>query len=121
LATAGYVSAVGYDFYEIIICSLSGVSDPCSRTLRFPGALPFVSQIESLNFGSRPGGPSQKLQAGLDARVIRKALDPDGSPHFFPAIVFHQLGKDHFQSDAVKRIDGLAISHDFLRVLVTNY
>jgi hypothetical protein len=103
------------------IIRLSGVSDPCSITFRFPRGFPFVSQIESFNFTSRPGGPSQKLQAGLDARVIRKALDPDDFPHFFPTIVFHQLGKDHFQSDAMKRIVGLVISHDILRARAANY
>jgi hypothetical protein len=61
------------------------------------------------------------LQAGLDARVIRKALDPDDSSHFLPTIVFHQLGKDHFQRDAVKRIGGLAANQIFLRAIVTNY
>jgi hypothetical protein len=66
--------------------------------------LPFVLQIQSFNFISGPGGPSQKLQAGFDTRVIIKTPDAYDPSHFLPAMKFYQPGQNHFQSDAVKRI-----------------
>ena len=73
--------------------------------------LPFIPQIQTFNFIPGPGGPSQKLQTGFDTRVIIKTPDADDSSHFIPAITFYQLGQNHFQSDAVKRIIGLLVSH----------
>jgi hypothetical protein len=51
------------------------------------------------------------LQAGFDARIIGKAFDLDGLAHFIPAILFHQLGKDHFKRNAVKGIFEFLVSH----------
>jgi hypothetical protein len=75
-----------------------------------PG-LPLVPQIQSFNFVSGPGGPSQKLQAGFNTRVIIKTSDADDFSHFLPAMNFYQPGQDHFQRDAVKRIVGFSLSH----------
>jgi len=98
-------------FYEVIIIGLSGVFNPFYRTLLFLRMFSLASQIQSFNLASRPGSSPQKLQAGFDARIVGKAFDPDGLAHFIPAILFHQLGKDHFKSDAVKRIFGFLVSH----------
>ena len=73
--------------------------------------LPYAPQIQGFNLTSRPWGPSQKLQAGLDTRVIIKTPDADDFSQFLPAMKFHQPGKNHFQSDAMKRIVGLPLSH----------
>jgi hypothetical protein len=70
-----------------------------------------VPQIQGFNFLPGPGGPSQKLQAGFDTRVIIKTSDADDSSHFLPAMTFYQPGQNHFQSDTVKRIVGLSLSH----------
>jgi hypothetical protein len=79
--------------------------------------LPFVPQIQSFNFISGPWGPSQKLQAGFDTWVIIKTPDADDSSHFLPAMKFSQPGQNHFQSDAVKRIVGLSLSHVSARLI----
>ena len=65
-----------------------------------------MAQIQGFNFFPGPGGPSQKMQAGFDARVMSKTPDADDSSHFLPTMKFYQPGQDHFQSDAVKRIFG---------------
>jgi hypothetical protein len=97
--------------HEVLIIGLSDVLNPFSCTLLFLRALSFASQIQSFNLASCPGSSPKKLQAGFDARIVGKAFDPDGLAHFIPAILFHQLGKDHFKSDAVKRIFEFLVSH----------
>ncbi len=77
----------------------------------FTPCLPYAPHIQGFNFTSRPGGPSQKLQAGFDTRVIIKTPYADDSSQFLPAIKFHQPRQNHFQGDAVKRIVGLPLSH----------
>ena len=74
-------------------------------------SIPSVLQVQLFNLRSRPGGPSQELQAGLDARVIIKASDINDLPHFLPPMMLHQPGKHHFQRDTVKRIFLLLIVH----------
>ena len=86
----------------------SAPADPPAGLLPGPA---FVTQVQGFNFFSGPGGPSQKLEAGFDARVMSKTPDADDPSHFLPAMKFHQLGQDHFQSDAVKRVVGLLFSH----------
>jgi hypothetical protein len=73
--------------------------------------LPLVSQIQSFNLISGPGGSSQKLQAGFDTRMIIKTPDADDPSHFIPTITFYQLGQNHFQRDPVKRIFGFLVGH----------
>jgi len=88
---------------------------PLSDGAGYGGLLPgvlFVLQIQGFNFISGPGGPSQKMQAGFDARVIRKTSDADDPSQFLPAMNFYQPGQDHFQRDAVKWIVRLAFGHD---------
>jgi len=70
-----------------------------------------VLQVQLFDLRSRPRGPSQELQAGLDARVIIKTSDIDDLPHFLPSMMFHQLGKHHFKRDTVKRILMLLVAH----------
>jgi hypothetical protein len=77
-------------------------------------SISFILQIQLLDLRSRPGGPSQKLQAGLDARVIIKASDVDDLSQFFPPMMLHQLSKHHFQRDAVKRIFMLLVAHSHI-------
>jgi hypothetical protein len=60
---------------------------------------------------SCPGGLSQELQAGLDARVIGKTSDRDDPSQFLPPMMFHQLVKHHFQRDPVKRVFLLLVGH----------
>ena len=79
--------------------------------LRGLGGLPFVPQIQIFNFLSGPGGFSQKFQTGRDTWVIIETPDRDGPSHFIPAIMLHQPVKNHFQSDAVKRVVLLLVSH----------
>ena len=79
--------------------------------LRGPGGFPFEPQKQVFNFFSGPGGFSQKLQTGLDTWITVKTPDTDDSSHFIPAIMFYQPGQHHFQSNAVKRIFGLLVSH----------
>jgi len=87
---------------------------PLSDGAGYGGLLPgvlFVLQIQGFNFISGPGGPSQKMQAGFDARVIRKTSDADDPSQFLPAMNFYQPGQDHFQRDAVKRVVLLSVRH----------
>jgi len=74
-------------------------------------SIPSVLQVQLFDLRSRPRGPSQELQAGLDARVIIKASDIDDLPHFLPPMMLHQLGKHHFKRDTVKRIFMLLVAH----------
>ncbi len=70
-----------------------------------------VPQVQTFNFIPGPGGSSQKLQAGLDTRVIIKTPNSNGLPHFLPAVLFHQPGKHHFQCNTLQRINGFSVSH----------
>ena len=79
--------------------------------LRGPGGFLFKPQKQIFNFFSGPGGFSQELQTGLDAWVIIETPDTNDPSHFIPAIMFHELGKQHFQRDAVKRVVLLSVSH----------
>jgi hypothetical protein len=84
-------------------------------------SLPLVSQIQSFDFFSGPGGSSQKLQTGFDTRVIIKTPYADESPHLIPAIMFHQLDQYLFQRDPVKRIFEFLISHVSTRLRDTSF
>jgi hypothetical protein len=77
--------------------------------LLIPG--PLMPQVQIFHFFSGPWGLSQKGQTRLDARVIVKTPDIDDSSHLIPTVMFHQLIKNHFQSDAVQRVIGLFVSH----------
>jgi len=98
-------------------CYLSQNSDRSRQNIGRAGCgglvpgFAFVPQIQGFNFFSGPEGPSQKLQAGFDARVMSKTPDADDPSHFLPAMKFYQPGQNHFQGDAVKRIVGLPPSH----------
>jgi hypothetical protein len=59
------------------------------------------AQIQFLNFFSSPRSSSQKLQAGFDAWVVRKAFDRNPPAQFFPAELFHQMSEDKFKGDAM--------------------
>ena len=84
---------------------------PTLLLIAFFQGLSRVPQIQVFNFISGPGGFSQKFQAGLDAWIIVKTPDPDDPSHFIPAIMCYQPSKNHFQSDAMKRIVALPVSH----------
>jgi hypothetical protein len=73
-------------------------------------SIPFVFQIQTFDFASCPRRPSLEMETGLDARVIIKASDNDDLPQLLPAMMPYQLGKHHFQRDAVKRIVRLRFS-----------
>ena len=77
-------------------------------------SIPSVFYIKLLDLRSRPGGPSQELQAGLDARVIIKASDIDDLPQFFPPMMLYELGKHHFQRDTMKGIFMLLGIHSYI-------
>ena len=77
----------------------------------FAQNIPTVLQVQLFDLRSRPWRFSQKLQTGLDARVVIKAPDLDDLAQFLPAVVLHQPGKHHFQGDAVKRIFLLLVVH----------
>jgi hypothetical protein len=68
-------------------------------------------QIERFDLISGPGSLSQKLQAGLYARIIIKTPDVDHTSHFIPAIIIDQSRKDHLKSYPVKRVVGLLVAH----------
>ena len=63
-----------------------------------------IADIPVLNLFPGPGGFSQKYQAGLDAWLADKTLDPDLPAHFLPAIFLQQTDKNHLKSDAMQRI-----------------
>ena len=65
----------------------------------------------NLQLFSCPGSFSQKFQTGLDTWIIVKGPDIDDPSHFFPTVMFYQLGKNHFQRDSVKGIVGLLAIH----------
>lgn len=73
--------------------------------------IPSVFYIKLFDLRSRPRGPSQELQAGLDARVIIKASDIDDLPQLLPPMMLHQLVQHHFQGDTVKWIFMLLVAH----------
>ena len=70
-----------------------------------------ILQVQLFDLRSRPRGPSQELQAGLDAWGIIKASDINDLPHFLPSMMLHQLGKHHFKGDPVKGIFMLLFAH----------
>ena len=87
--------------------SLQETDSPPSDRAGYGGLVPgllLVLQVQSFNFISCPGGPSQKMQAGFDARVVIETSDADDPSQFLPAMYFYQPGQDHFQRDAVKRV-----------------
>ena len=71
----------------------------------------FVSQIQIFDLIPGPWGSPQKLQAGLDTRIIVKASYIDNSAQLIPSVIFHKLCENIFQSDAVKRILGMLVVH----------
>jgi len=88
------------------------VPDPSVFTVLRPAlSFPSVLQVQFLDLRSRPRGPSQELQAGLDGRVVSKASDLNDPAHLLPAMMLHQLVQHHFQCDTVKRVVVLLAVH----------
>ena len=68
-------------------------------------------QIQVINLFPGPGRSAQKLQTGLDARVIGEALDRDAPAQFLPTVLLHQMSKDHFERKAVQGVIRLCAGH----------
>ena len=68
-------------------------------------------QIQVINLFPGPGRSAQKLQTGLDARVIGEALDRDAPAQFLPTVLLHQMSKDHFERKTVQRVIELCAGH----------
>ena len=80
-------------------------------SLRFFQNSPAVLQVQVFHLRSRPWGLPEELQAGLDARVIRKASYLDDLPQFLPPMMLQEMVKHHFQSDTMNRIFMLLVAH----------
>ena len=77
--------------------------------------LSYGSQIQFFHLFSCPGRPAQKLQTGLDAGIIRKALNGNAPAQFFPAVMLHKAGQDHFKRYAMQGIVRLSVDHYLFR------
>ena len=71
--------------------------------LRRPGP-GFGQPIPVFHFFPGPRSFSEELQTGADAGLVGEAPDPDGPPHFLPAVDGHQLAKHHLQRDAMQGV-----------------
>ena len=72
------------------------------------------AEVESFDFGARPRGAAQELQARGDARVFVEAADLDVAAHLLPAEVGDERFEDRFERDAVERVFGMrSILFDF--------
>lgn len=75
---------------------------------------PFISipkhlQVQTLYPLPCPGSFSEKCEARINGRIMRKATDGNALPKFVPAIKFHQLSYHIGQSDPVKWVVGLIL------------
>ena len=102
----------------IIICAperhvktFLGEPTQALTSLRLFQNSPPVLQVQVFHLRSRPWGLPEELQAGLDARVIRKASNIDDLSQFLPPMMLHQMVKHHFQRDTMKRIFMLLVAH----------
>ena len=77
--------------------------------------LSYGSQIQFFHLFSCPGRPAQKLQTGLDAGVIRKALNGNAPAQFIPAIMLHKADQDHFKRYTMQGIVRLFVDHYLFR------
>ena len=68
-------------------------------------------QIQIVNLFSCPGGSAQKLQAGFHTWIGGETLDRDAPAQFLPAVLRHQMRKDHFERKAVQGVIGLCSEH----------
>lgn len=60
--------------------------------------------VKVLDLFSRPWRTTQESQAGLNAGILGKTVDPDTTGHIFPTILLDQTGQDHLECDAVQRV-----------------
>ena len=70
-----------------------------------------MSQVEIFNLFPGPGGSPQKLETGLDARVIGETPDIDPIPQPLPPVIVNEPIEDHFEGDAVERVVGWSVCY----------
>jgi len=71
--------------------------------------------VKIFDLGARPRRAPQELEAGGDARIAPKAVDPDPPAEFFPTIMGHELIEDHLEGLALEGVffsGGWRIAHD---------
>src|SRR5574343_610157 len=80
-------------------------------------------QIKSLDLLPRPVGFFQKLDGGLDARVIGKAIDVQVGKKDLESIVLGDLGDQLFQAESVQRIVLIVgiVGHDMVLASAGGY
>jgi hypothetical protein len=84
--------------------------DPGRRSR--PGeSVTLLLQVQGFDFGPRPGGSSEELQARRYAGIVREAPYGNAPAHFRPADPLDQFMQHLLQRNAVKRIVDLWRSH----------
>ncbi len=84
--------------------------DP-GRKSRPDGSVTLSLQVQGFDFGPRPGGSSEELQARRYAGIVREAPYGNAPAHFRPADPLDQFTQHLLQRNAVKRIVDLWRSH----------
>jgi hypothetical protein len=72
----------------------------------------FIGDVPSFDPLPRPGGFSEKREAGFHAGVVEETADRDATPHLGPPIPLDQFLNDGLQRDPVQRIAGMGNTHE---------
>lgn len=80
-------------------------------SVAFPVAHSYHVDVQRFHAFPRPGGPTQKFQAGRNAGIMRETADIDLFTQHGPAIERHQLVQQALERNPVERVFGLSRVH----------